>query len=95
MTLEIKKILKQKGITQKDLAKMLGISKIGVNLIVNGKTNPSLDTLERIANILDVRVYELLGENDKPRTFSAIINDNGKAFEVYSPSELRAIAATF
>lgn len=95
MKLEIKKILKQKNITQVELANMLGISKIGINLIVNGKSSPSLDTLERIANILDVPVSSLLAEKEKPRTFSAIINNNGKAFVVFSPSDLRSLAATF
>lgn len=95
MKLEIKQILKQKGVTQVELAKRLNMSKIGVNLIVNNKNTPSIDTLERIAEILDVPVGNMLSGDLVSKSFSAIINDNGKAYVINSPEELKAIAARF
>ncbi len=57
MTLRIKEILKEKELTQIDLAKELGVSKIRVNKLING--NPTVDTLQRIATILEVDVKDL------------------------------------
>ncbi len=57
MILRIKDTLKEKGLTQIDLANELGISKVGVNKIING--NPTVDTLQKIATILDVDIKDL------------------------------------
>ncbi len=57
MILRIKEALKEKGITQIDLANELGISKVGINKIING--NPTVDTLQKIAQILDVDIKDL------------------------------------
>ncbi len=55
--LRIKEVLKEKGFTQIDLANELGISKVGVNKIING--NPTVDTLQKIAQILDIDIKDL------------------------------------
>lgn len=61
---EVNRLCKEKGKTQKQLAKDLGITPIGLNQILR-KGNPSLQTLERIASVLDVSIIELFGhEND-------------------------------
>ncbi len=57
MSLRIKEVLKEKGLTQIDLAEELGVSKMGVNKLING--NPTVDTLQRIATILHVDVKDL------------------------------------
>lgn len=59
--LRIKEILKEKGITQTELAGTLGISQVGLNKLING--NPSLSSLERIATALNVSVKELFDDN--------------------------------
>ncbi len=55
--LRIKEVLKEKGFTQIDLANELGISKVGVNKIING--NPTVDTLQKIAQILNIDIKDL------------------------------------
>lgn len=66
MELQIKELLKVKGINQKTLAEKLEISPIGLNKIING--NPTLETLKKIANVLNVEVKDLftapVKEND-------------------------------
>ncbi len=57
MVLRIKEALKEKGLTQINLANELGISKVGLNKIING--NPTVDTLQKIATILDVDIKDL------------------------------------
>ena len=53
----IAEILKSKGITQKDLADKIGISRVGLSKAINGNT--TITTLRRIAAALEVSVPEL------------------------------------
>lgn len=53
----IAEILKSKGITQKDLAEKIGISRVGLSKAINGNT--TITTLRRIAAALEVSVPEL------------------------------------
>ena len=56
----IKEVLEEKGIKQKWLAEQLGKSFNMVNSYVQNRTQPSLETLYRIASILGVEIDELL-----------------------------------
>ena len=61
----IKRIRKEKGITQKELGKMLNISQAAIGQFESNKSNPKIETLEKIADCLSVPVAELLfAEND-------------------------------
>lgn len=57
---KIKMVLDQKGIKQKWLAEQLGKSFNMVNSYVQNRTQPSIETLYKIASILEVEVDELL-----------------------------------
>jgi len=57
----IKKVLRQKGITQKELASRMNISEAMVSYSING--NPTLNTLYEIAKALDVNVSSLIEES--------------------------------
>ena len=66
----IKELIKEKGYTQQEFADLLGMSRVGLAQIVNGK--PSYPTLEKIATALDVPMWQLFaspedvkGEEDK------------------------------
>lgn len=59
----IKEVLKEKGIKQTWLAERLGKSFKIVNNYVCNRSQPSLETLYKIAEILQVEVKELLSEN--------------------------------
>ena len=53
--------MRQKGVnTQKELADRLGVSE--ANLSATLRRTPSLDTLEKIADALDVEITELFAE---------------------------------
>lgn len=52
----IRKIRVQKGLTQEKLAETAGISVDFLSLIERGRSAPSLHSLERLANALDVKV---------------------------------------
>ncbi len=56
----IKTLRKEKGISQKDLAYQIGMEKSNLSVIENGKSNPQVLTLVKIAAALDVMPIELL-----------------------------------
>jgi len=59
----IKEVLDSKGITQTLLAKKLGKSYNMVNSYSQNRRQPSLEDLNRIANILDIDVKDLIVSN--------------------------------
>jgi transcriptional regulator with XRE-family HTH domain len=59
MEFRTKEILKAKKITTASLAEKVGITRANMSNIVNGKTTPSIPTLEKIADALGVHVSEL------------------------------------
>jgi len=56
----LKRIRTEKGITQGDIVRTLGVSRSFVSNIENGKTNPTLSTISNIAKALSVSTDELL-----------------------------------
>lgn len=59
MELRIKDVIKEKKVTVVALAGMIGITQPNMSNIVNGKSMPSLETLDRIASALKVPITEL------------------------------------
>ena len=56
----LKRLRTKKGISQGDIARSLGVSRGFVSNIENGKTNPTLATIARLANAIGVSTNELL-----------------------------------
>lgn len=50
----IKKLRKEKKITQIDLAGQCGISQTYLSQLENDERNPTVDVLERISNVLEI-----------------------------------------
>ena len=57
----IKEVLKEKGITQKQLCAMVGMSEAGISNAINGSA--SKDTIKKISEALEVTERELISEN--------------------------------
>lgn len=58
------KILRERGYTKAHLSDISGISPSFISELTNGRANPSLANLEKIAKSLDVPLYEMfLPEN--------------------------------
>lgn len=60
--LRIREVLKQKQMTQQELADQLGVSKVTVSYWCNNQTVPSLETLKKISTLLKVKLTELIKE---------------------------------
>ena len=56
---KVRKLRKQKKLTQVQLAERLGCSVEFVGLLERGVNGPSFDTLDKLSQVLEVEVYEL------------------------------------
>ncbi|MDV3822924.1 transcriptional regulator [Elizabethkingia anophelis] len=61
MNFRIKEVMALKGFNNVKLAKELGVTK---GTITNNLKNPTLETLEKISKVLNVKVSELLEETE-------------------------------
>jgi transcriptional regulator with XRE-family HTH domain len=75
--LRIKEVLKEKAISQIELADKLRITPVGLNKIIKG--NPTAETLIKIAEALDVDVKDLFESTKDSQSSSEplyIVRDN-------------------
>ena len=56
----MKRIRIQKGISQGDIVRALGVSRAFISNIENGKTNPTLSTISKLAKALGVSIEKLM-----------------------------------
>lgn len=97
--MRIKDIIKEKGLTQVDVANNLGITRVGLNQLINGK--PSYTTLEKLANILNVEMWELFIsptdlQSKRPTAttnsdFTALMKSGQSYYSASTLEELKAI----
>lgn len=85
----IKDICQENGMTQKDLAEILGITDISLNKTLRGEY-PQLQSLEKIANALKVPITDLFEHPEKEETIG-IVRHRGKAYEINSISDIEKL----
>lgn len=56
----LKEVFKSKGVKQKWLAEKMGVSEVTISNWVTEKTSPSRKNLEKLSNLLDVSINELI-----------------------------------
>ena len=56
----MKRLRTEKGITQGDISRSLKLARSFISNIENGKTNPTLATIAKLAKVLGVSTDELL-----------------------------------
>ena len=83
--LRVKEIAKQKGLTLAKVAAMLEIHPVNLSTTLNG--NPTIATLEKIANVLGVDVTDLIETENKP-IVSGFVKVNGEVIELSSIADL-------
>lgn len=59
----IKELIKERGMTQEQFARKLGLSRITVVKTLSG--NPSVETLKKMANVLDVPMWQLFATKEE------------------------------
>ena len=65
------------GLTQKELAKKLSISTSAVGMYEQNRRMPDLDTLQKLAQIFDISIDDLIGSDNDKLTFGEINGFNG------------------
>lgn len=76
----IKRLRKERGLTQKNLGELCGIAEPNIRKYENGKQNPKLETIEKIATALGVTAFDLMGIE----YFDLKYPDAGKQYAEYS-----------
>jgi transcriptional regulator with XRE-family HTH domain len=56
----LKEVFKSKGVKQKWLAEKMGVSEVTISNWVTEKSSPSRKNLEKLSNLLDVSINELI-----------------------------------
>lgn len=83
MELRIKELCKERGITQKDLADKSGFSRVGLAKAISG--NPTIGTLQKVADALGVEFLELFAPKED---FVAMVSVGGETRRFNSAEEL-------
>lgn len=60
MNILLSKIMYEKNLSIRQVSIMTGVSKSAINKIMNEEVSPTIDTLERLAKGLKVRISDLL-----------------------------------
>jgi putative transcriptional regulator len=66
---KIKARRKKQNMSQADLAYKIGMDVPNISVIENGKSNPQILTLLRIASALDTQLFQLLPKLNTPSQF--------------------------
>jgi transcriptional regulator with XRE-family HTH domain len=68
-----------KKLSQGDIEKRTGLLRCYISRVENGHTVPALETLEKMARALDIPLYQLFYDGEKPPDLPAVITQgNGK-----------------
>ncbi len=90
--LQVKNICKQQGITLNELAKRAKLSAESVSRAISEKNgNPSLSTLKKIADALDVEVYELFDNFNKDALVRGYLEVGDKIHRINNFNDLQTI----
>lgn len=85
--LGVKRILKERGLSQKELADKLGITEVGLSKSIGDRGNPTLSTLESISRALSVNITELF----EPIGISGVIQIDGKPYIINCIADIENI----
>ncbi|WP_417237370.1 helix-turn-helix domain-containing protein [Bizionia paragorgiae] len=73
--LRLKEVLKDKGVTGKDLSDAVGVTTASISNIVNGNHFPKPELLKSIADHLDVDIRELFIPTKEDQTAKGVIKE--------------------
>lgn len=84
--LRIKELLKEKNMMQKELATAMGVSDVALRQSLKG--NPTIGTLQKIADVLGVELWELFTETTSKAEFCAMVKDGEECIYFAAFSDL-------
>ena len=75
--LRLKELLKEKGISGKELSELVKVTPGGISNIVQGNSFPKPKLLLKIAEVLDVDVKDLFNSTNNVETETIYVNRGG------------------
>ena len=94
MQVRIKEIMVEKGMSSVSLADIIGVSKVTVSNLINNKTMPSVETLEKIATALNVPMWQLFASPEEvtgDNELTALIQHKKYFYKAVTIEELKKI----
>ena len=88
----IRKALEIKGITSNELAKKIDVSATYISYLLNNKRNASVETLEKIAEVLGLKVSDLFGYKEVSNVVTAT-NEEDKDFDSFTQALVKQLLA--
>jgi transcriptional regulator with XRE-family HTH domain len=74
----LKALREQKKMSQGDIEKRTGLLRCYISRVENGHTVPAIETLEKMARAMEVPMYQLFYDGEKPpASMSPRFNDGG------------------
>lgn len=67
----LKAVREKRGFSQKEMSEQIGVAKSTYSLYESGNREPNVQTIKKIADILNVSADELLGLIEEPKTLAA------------------------
>ena len=64
----LKELRERKNFSQGEIEKRTGLLRCYISRVENGHTVPSIETLEKLARALEIPMYQLFYEGEKPPT---------------------------
>ena len=86
----IRKLRKEKGLTQKKLGELCGMNEVQIRQYELGKANPKYETLKKIADALDVPIQSLMENNADEH--STVLDNKSQFDSYYTDNEALEIA---
>lgn len=86
----LKAARERRNMTQKEVADSIGVAKSTYSLYESGQREPNVQTIKKIADILNVSADDLLGLTNEPQTLAA--HFDGHEFTEDELDEIRQFA---
>lgn len=87
----IKRLREVKGLSQKEIYTGSGIPQGQYSRIENGKVEPSVSTLEKLAKVLEVSISEFFTTNDTIEEVNLSLLEKVKLIDKLAPDEQQAL----
>jgi transcriptional regulator with XRE-family HTH domain len=87
----LKAVRESKNMSQGDIEERTGLLRCYISRVENGHTVPAVETLEKFARALEVPMYQLFYDSDKPPVALTLPKQNGKKVFGSSGKEARLL----
>lgn len=78
----LEELMNERKMTAKELAELSNISPVSISNILNGKSSPRVDTLQKFADVLNVDLRDLFKSNKIGEPISVYIKEESGFKEI-------------